>query len=217
MTRLEDWENITRGIRSGDLVVLPTDTVYGIGADPYSRSAVSRLLEAKGRGQSMPPPVLAADWESALALADWELFPGQDGAAARLQARRLAAAYWPGALTLIVPTSRNFGWEMGTHGSTVAVRVPDQAQARELLSHTGPLAVTSANLTGKPPALTASEARSYFGHRVAHYLDGGRAREGQPSTIVDATATPLRAIRVGALDWEDIKRTLEAPEAADLG
>lgn len=217
MSDTVNWEKIEESVSSGRLVVLPTDTVYGIGCDPYSRSAVANLLGTKRRGQTMPPPVLAPNWESALGLANWELLPSRFRSEVREQARTLARKYWPGALTLIVPTTRNFGWDMETHGKTVAVRVPDEPLTLRLLKTTGPLAVTSANLTGQSPALTVSEAQKYFGNRVDYYLDGGTAKVGKPSTILDATTTPMRMIRAGALDWEDIKRTLEDTGVTSLG
>lgn len=213
---MTEWELAQAAIRDGSLVVMPTDTVYGIGCDPYRASAVADLLGIKGRGKAMPPPVLAADVDQALALADWTLVAEEQRGAAQLRAERLARAYWPGALTLIVPTSRPFGWDMQTHGRTVAVRVPDEDLTRRLLDRTGPLAVTSANLTGRPPALTAEEARAYFGDRVRCYLDGGRAKVGEASTIINCMANPPQVIRAGALDWEEIQRVIGGEEAPGL-
>lgn len=207
-----NWDRAASAIEGGRLIVVPTDTVYGIGCDPYQPSAVADLLGTKGRGKTMPPPVLAADTEQALALADWRLAP----AGVREFAERLADAYWPGALTLIVPTSRNFGWDMATHGQTVAVRVPDQELTRDLLERTGPLAVTSANLTGQPPALTADEAREYFGELVAYYLDGGFAKVGEASTIIDCTTETPRLIRTGALNLDGILRHYTGEKPADV-
>ncbi|MFT0762775.1 L-threonylcarbamoyladenylate synthase [Actinomyces sp. F1_1611] len=196
--------NATESTRAGQLIVLPTDTVYGIGANPFDQEAVTRLLAAKGRGETMPPPVLFARADEALAVADWS----RVGERAARAAARLAQRYWPGALTLIVPTSAEFGWDLSLRGHTVAVRVPDQDQTRELLAETGPLAVTSANLTGEPPALTIEQARAYFGEKVSVYLDGGPARIGEASTIIDCSQWPPQLVRAGALDWEEIARDL---------
>lgn len=188
-------------VRAGKLVVLPTDTVYGIGADPFNRQAVAALLAAKGRGQTMPPPVLGAD-ASVLDLADWSLIP--EGAPSPQLVKMWAQKHWPGPLTLVVPTSAPLGWDFGAFGPTVAVRVPDDTQTRELLKITGPLAVTSANLTGQPPALTVQQARDYFGDAVDTYLDGGHSPVAEASTIVDCSVNPPQLVRTGALEWESL-------------
>lgn len=214
---MTQWDDAISAIAGGELVVLPTDTVYGIGCDPFSAVAVARLLGSKGRGETMPPPVLAADTAQALELADWDRLPQEERDRARTAVEELAAAFWPGGLTLIVPTSQPFGWDTQTHGMTVAIRVPDEATTREILRRTGPLAVTSANLTGMAPALTVAEARDYFGGAVRCYLDGGAARVGEASTIVDCTVNPPRPIRMGALDWGKILLILEGDEGTDLG
>ncbi len=189
-------------VRSGQLIVIPTDTLYGIAADPHSSEAVRALLHAKGRGETMPPPVLAASTAEALSYADWSKV--KKGAQLAAYSQAIADRYWPGPLTLIIPTSTAFGWEMGIHGPTVAVRVPDDEVTRELLRATGPLAVTSANRTGEPPALSVEAARNYFGDRVRHYVDGGRAVAGVASTILDCSVWPVRVLREGTLDCEGL-------------
>lgn len=185
-------------VARGEVIIVPTDTVYGIGADPYNPQAVTSLLGAKGRGQTMPPPLLAATAAEALALGSWTE-PGHEA-----RARRLAEAFWPGALTLIIPTTESLGWDTSVTGGTVAVRVPDQELTRELLAHTGPLAVTSANFTGEPPAENLAEAQAYFPQMPA--LDGGCANLGSASTIIDVVNGSV--IRVGALDLDAIKEVL---------
>lgn len=200
-------------VREGGLIVLPTDTVYGIGCDPFSARAVSRLLLAKGRNESMPPPVLAASVESALSLATWnQQFWSEsslgDHSKMEKAARILGEKFWPGGLTLIVPTGRDFGWSMHPLGHTVAVRVPDHPLAINLLKETGPLAVTSANLTGEAPATTVSQARKSFGNAVEYYLDGGTTEIGIASTIVDCTFDSPRCLRAGAIEWKEIERAL---------
>lgn len=190
-------------VRGGGLLVLPTDTVYGIGALASDRDAVVRLLAAKGRGRRMPSPVLVAD-------------PDQlDGvvAGAPSTARALMGACWPGALTLVLDAAPHLGWDLGETGGTVAVRMPDHPLALSVLRATGPMAVTSANRTGEPPATDAAAARAAFpsgaplgGHDDDSggvlVLDGGPTPGPVPSTIVslaaDRALTPV-VLRDGVL------------------
>ncbi|RRD53066.1 threonylcarbamoyl-AMP synthase [Buchananella hordeovulneris] len=178
-----------QAVRAGQIVALPTDTVYGIGVDPANSAAIDRLLAAKGRGRSLPPPVL---------LADAALLP-ELASALTPAARRLAAAYWPGALTLVVTAHAHLGWDLGQTGGTVALRVPDDAVARALLAQTGPLAVTSANLHGHPPATTAAEVVAQLGAALAVVLDDGPRATSAASTIVDVTGPEPRILRSGAV------------------
>lgn len=176
-------------VSAGGLVVLPTDTVYGIGADAFTPDAVAALLAAKGRGRQMPPPVLVADVRTL------------DGLCTDVPdaVRALVAELWPGGLTVICRSQPSLAWDLGeTHG-TVAVRMPDHPAALALLRRTGPLAVSSANRTGQPAATTAAEALEQLGDAVGVYLDGGDAPGGVASTIVDATGPVLRAVREGAV------------------
>src|SRR5215203_2443192 len=159
-------------IQRGRLVVLPTDTVYGVAADAFDPDAVARLLEAKGRGREMPPPVLVSTATTLDALAT--KVPDY--------ARELTAAFWPGPLTLVCHDQPSLRWDLGeTHG-TVAVRMPDHDLAREILDRTGPLAVSSANLTGSPAATDADAAVEMLGDRVAVVVDGGATAGAIPST-----------------------------------
>lgn len=178
-----------QAVQAGQIVALPTDTVYGIGVDPANSAAIDRLLAAKGRGRSLPPPVL---------LADAALLP-ELASALTPAARRLAAAYWPGALTLVVTAHTHLGWDLGQTGGTVALRVPDDAVARALLAQTGPLAVTSANLHGQPPATTAAEVVAQLGAALAVVLDDGPRATSAASTIVDVTGPEPRILRSGAV------------------
>lgn len=189
-SRAAGIEEAARAVARGDLVVLPTDTVYGVGADAFDALAVARLLAAKGRGRQMPPPVLIGDVRAL------------DGLATRIpqEARALAAAFWPGGLTLILRAQPALTWDLGETRGTVALRMPDDACALTLLARTGPLAVSSANLTGRPAARTVGEALEQLGAAVAVYLDGGRSPGGVPSSIVDATGAGLRLVREGAVD-----------------
>lgn len=178
----------------GGLVVLPTDTVYGIAADAFSPPAVAALLAAKGRGRQMPPPVLVPDVRTVDGLCD----------AVPDAARDLMTAFWPGALTVICRAQPSLAWDLGETRGTVAVRMPDHPAALAVLRRTGPLAVSSANHTGRPAALTADEARDQLGDAVGLYLDGGPAPGGVASTIVDATGGDLRVVRAGALSVEQL-------------
>jgi L-threonylcarbamoyladenylate synthase len=193
-------------IARGDLVVMPTDTVYGIAADAFDARAVQKLLDAKGRDRTAPPPVLVPTVGTLTALA--ETVPPA--------VERLVQAFWPGALTVVLPARTTLSWDLGeTHG-TVAVRMPDNQIALELLTETGPLAVSSANITGDPAATNATDAQTQLGESVAVYLDAGETPGNLPSTIIDATALaagvgPLRVLREGALPVERL-RELE-PEA----
>ena len=171
-------------IGRGELVVIPTDTVYGVAADAFSPAAVALLLEAKGRGRTAPPPVLIPGVETLDALA--EQVPDE--------VRSLVAAFWPGGLTVILPARESLTWDLGETRGTVALRQPANRVALELLAETGPLAVSSANLTGAPAAMSAAAAKAMLGDLVAVYLDDGEAGAGYPesgagtgSTIIDAT------------------------------
>ncbi|WP_106397720.1 L-threonylcarbamoyladenylate synthase [Actinocorallia populi] len=182
-------------LRRGELVVLPTDTVYGIAADAFTPPAVQRLLDAKGRGRDMPPPVLVGSVRAATALIE-DLGPyGQD----------LIDEFWPGALTVVCQANPSLSWNLGETKGTVAVRMPLHDLALELLKETGPLAVSSANLSGSPAARTAAEAEEMLGESVAVYLDGGPAGEGRASSIVDLTGSLPKLLRRGAIREDKIR------------
>lgn len=200
-------------IGRGELVVIPTDTVYGIAADAFSPKAVARLLKAKGRGRQSPPPVLIPGIPTLDALA--ESVPDE--------VRALVAAFWPGGLTVILPAAPMLAWDLGDTRGTVALRMPNHRVALEILSETGPLAVSSANLTGEPAAVTAAAAEEMLGESVAVYLDAGTVGSGYPvskdaaveaqplgSTIVDATGLllpegKLRIVRHGVISDAEIR------------
>ncbi|MDQ1583060.1 MAG: L-threonylcarbamoyladenylate synthase [Microbacteriaceae bacterium] len=195
-------------IGRGELVVIPTDTVYGIAADAFDPAAVQRLLDAKGRDRQSPPPVLIPGIPTLDALA--ETVPQA--------VRDLVAEFWPGGLTIVLPARPSLVWDLGETNGTVALRMPRDTVALELLSETGPLAVSSANLTGKPAAQTAAEAEGMLGDSVVVYLDGGAAGaayadigiDESSSTIVDATALaagtgPLRILRHGVITEEQLR------------
>ena len=176
-------------LRAGQLVVLPTDTLYGIGADAFTPAAVAALLAAKGRGRDMPVPVLVGSLNTV------------DGLVGTVtpQLRGLIEAFWPGALTIVVRHAPSLSWDLGDTGGSVALRMPLHPVALALLRETGPLAVSSANRTGFDPAATATQAREQLGESVAVYLDAGPVAEPLASTIVDLTGPAPIVRRVGAV------------------
>ena len=189
-------------IGHGELVVMPTDTVYGVAADAFNAEAVLRLVTAKGRTLKSPPPVLIPDSATLDALA--HDVPDV--------VRTLVAKYWPGALTVILNAQPSLAWDLGEARGTVALRMPSNHIALELLSETGPLAVSSANLTGKPPATTALAAQKMLGDAVTVILNGGRGGK-VASTIVDATALSveggkLRIVREGSITADEIRESV---------
>ncbi|MFQ4147310.1 L-threonylcarbamoyladenylate synthase [Arthrobacter sp. LAPM80] len=208
--RAEGLAHAQKAIAAKQVIVMPTDTVYGIAADAFSPQAVATLLAAKGRGRNMPPPVLIPRIGT------------MEGLATEIpdDARKLAEKFWPGALTLIFHAQPTLTWDLGETQGTVALRVPDDQLALDLLTITGPLAVSSANRTGNAAAQTASEARVQLAESVEVYLEGGfRPLEGTdpaPSTIVDATGLRLRVVREGAISLAEIQRVIPSalgPEA----
>lgn len=191
--------NAALAVQRGQLIVLPTDTVYGIGADAFSPAAVRRLLEAKGRGRDMPPPVLVSAPTTLDALA----------VGVPAYARALVEQLWPGPLTLVCRQQPSLQWDLGDTRGTVAVRMPDHEVALELLARTGPLAVSSANKTGMPAATDADAAEDMLGDRVEVLLDGGTSPGGEASTIVDVTGETGRILRLGALPLERLNEIVE--------
>jgi L-threonylcarbamoyladenylate synthase len=203
--RMEGFAKAKQALSKGRIVVMPTDTVYGLAADAFEPAAVRRLLRAKGRGRRMPTPVLIGSSDTLHALAT-DLSP---------EARELADTFWPGSLTLICRQRPSLRWDLGDSRSTVALRMPDHADALHLLSDNGPLAVSSANLTGQPPATTVDEALDMLGDKVAVYLDAGPTPGQVPSTILDATGDRLRLVRAGALSLERLREIVPAIEAPE--
>jgi len=187
----------------GDLVVLPTDTVYGIGADAFTSWAVTAMQNAKGRGREKPPPVLIGSRYTL------------DGLVSSLPpvARDLADAFWPGALTIVVRHAASLQWDLGDSAGTVAVRMPLHPVALEVLRETGPMAVSSANRTGQPPALTAAQAREQLGYAVSVYLEAGPCPDPVASTIIDVTGDRPRILRAGAIPIEKLRDV--APDVVD--
>jgi tRNA threonylcarbamoyl adenosine modification protein (Sua5/YciO/YrdC/YwlC family) len=174
-------------LKGGRLVVLPTDTVYGIGADAFDNVAVAALLEAKGRGRDMPVPVLVGSWHTIDGLV-YAVPPA---------ARELIRAFWPGALSLVVRQAPSLQWDLGDANGTVMLRMPLHPVAIELLREVGPMAVSSANVSGRPAALTAADARDQLGDLVEVYLESGPSARQAASTIVDLTSSQPRVLREG--------------------
>ena len=185
-------------VQRGQLVVLPTDTVYGIAADAFDPDAVKRLLDAKGRGREMPPPVLVSAPTTLDALA----------VGVPSYARALIAELWPGPLTLVCRQQPSLQWDLGDTRGTVAVRMPDHEVTLELLARTGPLAVSSANRTGRPAATDADAAEEMLGTSVAVIIDSGPTPGSEPSTIVDVTGPEGRVLRMGAISLERLNRVV---------
>ena len=193
-----------QAVARGELIVMPTDTVYGVAADAFNAAAVARLLAAKGRGRQSPPPVLVSGPRTMRALVA-EVPEAVD---------RLVERFWPGGLTIVLPAQPSLTWDLGeTHG-TVAVRMPDDRFALELLEECGPLAVSSANKTGRPAALHVDAAVDMLGDSVSVYLDGGMVVTGVSSTIVDATGLvgeerrPVAVLREGAVSRAELREVL---------
>ncbi|RKS71368.1 tRNA threonylcarbamoyl adenosine modification protein (Sua5/YciO/YrdC/YwlC family) [Motilibacter peucedani] len=196
--RAQGIEAAARAVRAGDLVVLPTDTVYGLGADAFDADAIGRLLVAKGRGRDMPVPVLVSGPRAL------------DGIAFGLThtARDLVQAFWPGALTLVCTAQPSLTWDLGRTNGTVAVRMPLHPAALELLAETGPMGVSSANKTGHAPAPTIADAVDQLGGLVSVYLDGGPSGGSVPSTIIDVTGAVPNVVRLGALSLDQLREVV---------
>ena len=204
------WEEGQRvaleALKAGQSIIMPTDTVYGIACDAFSPTAVNTLLAHKGRGRHMPPPVLVASAEDASTLTR-SIPPGVE---------LLMQEFWPGGVTVILESSPDVEWDLGDTGGTVAIRMPDHPVALDLLRVSGPLAVSSANLTGQHSAVTVTEAYEQFGDALEVYIDAGQVGQayadapGNPgSTIVDASnldsGRPWRVVRAGVVPYEDIQ------------
>jgi L-threonylcarbamoyladenylate synthase len=185
-------------VRRGQLVILPTDTVYGLAVDAFDPAAVRDLLAAKGRGRDMPPPVLVSASTTADALAVG--LPDY--------ARTLIEHFWPGPLTIVAQQQKSLQWDLGDTRGTVAIRMPDHPIALEILERTGPLAVSSANTTGAPAATTADQAEEMLGDLVEVIVDAGPSLGKDASTIVDVTGKQGRILRRGALSLDDLNAVL---------
>jgi len=196
----EQWPGLVevggQVVSGGGLVVLPTDTVYGIGCDPFNPSAVDALFKAKARRRDLPLPVLVHTWRQAIGLVE-EIDE---------RARQLIAEYWPGPLTIVLRETPGIGWDLGHARGTVAVRMPKNDFALALIERTGPLAVTSANRSGMPTPATVEGIVEQLAGQVDVFFDTGPSSGGQPSTIVDLTGAGVRVLREGAIPAAEIER-----------
>ncbi|AKN18573.1 hypothetical protein MHAE_10883 [Mycobacterium haemophilum DSM 44634] len=191
-------------LKGGRLVVMPTDTVYGIGADAFDSAAVAALLSAKGRGRDMPVGVLVGSWHTIEGL----VYTMPDGA------RELIRAFWPGALSLVVVQAPSLNWDLGDARGTVMLRMPLHPVAIELLREVGPMAVSSANVSGQPAAVDADGARGQLGELVGVYLDAGPSAQQAASTIVDLTGETPRILRPGPVSTARIAEVLGVAPAS---
>jgi L-threonylcarbamoyladenylate synthase len=194
-------------VKGGRLVVLPTDTVYGLGADAFDGAAVAALLAAKGRGRDMPVPVLVGSWHTI------------DGLVYSVPhaARELIHAFWPGALSLVVQQAPSLHWDLGDANGTVMLRMPLHPIAIELLREIGPMAVSSANISGRPAATTAGEAHQQLGDLVEVYLEAGPSERQAASTIVDLTGAQPRVLRQGPITAAALAKVLGVNEETLIG
>ena len=198
VARRAGLEAAAAAAQEGRLVVLPTDTVYGIGADAFNSAAVRDLLAAKGRGPDMPVPVLVGSWSVI------------DGLAAAVSpvARKLVEAFWPGGLSLVVEHAPSLRWDLGDTRGTVMLRMPLHPVALDLLRTVGPMAVSSANRSGSPAATTAAAAVEQLGDDVSVYLDAGESPIGVASTVVDLTGDVPRVLREGAVSIDRLREVI---------
>ena len=205
VARRAGLEAAAHAARTGNLVVMPTDTVYGIGADAFNAAAVRDLLAAKGRGPDMPVPVLVGSWTTI------------DGLVMAVPpiARTLIEAFWPGGLSLVVEHAPSLSWDLGDARGTVMVRMPLHPVALDLLRLVGPMAVSSANRSGQPPATTAAAAAAQLGDDVSVYLEGGESPIGVASTVVDLTSPVPRVLRLGAVSIDRLREVIGDLELPD--
>lgn len=205
--RAEALAAAAAAVSSSGLVVMPTDTVYGLGVDAFDSTAVAALLAAKGRGRDMPVGVLVGSWHTIEGLA----------AAVPDSARELIRAFWPGALSLVVRQAPSLRWDLGDARGTVMLRMPLHPVAIELLRQTGPMAVSSANISGQPAAVTADDARRQLGDLVDVYLDAGPSPQQAASSIVDLTGDVPRLLREGPISAAAVAAVLDIDVAALTG
>lgn len=203
--RVQALNIAANAVKGGRLVVMPTDTVYGIGCDAFNNEAVAGLLRAKHRGPDMPVGVLVGNWSTVQGLVREYSF----------NMRRLVEAFWPGGLSIIVPQAPSLPWDLGDARGSVMLRMPLDPIAIDLLQQTGPMAVSSANVSGQPPATNVQQATDQLGEDVSVYIDGGDAAIGTASTIVDLSAGRPRILREGAETAERIGEVL-GMSAAEL-
>ncbi|MBP3089008.1 threonylcarbamoyl-AMP synthase [Corynebacterium sp. sy017] len=197
-TRATGIRTAVSAVKSGRLIVMPTDTLYGLGCDAFDNDAVAKLLSTKRRGPDMPVPVLIGSWDTVRGLV----------AHYDEQLETLVEAFWPGGLSLVVPQAPSLPWNLGDTRGTVMLRMPLHPVAIEVLRETGPMAVSSANVSGQKPATTVEEAQQQLGAAVNVYLDGGTTPVGVASTIVDLSGDHPVILREGAISKQRIAQVL---------
>ncbi len=199
--RAKGISEAVRAAKSGRLVVLPTDTLYGLGCDAFDNAAVANLLATKHRGPDMPVPVLVGSWET------------YKGLVAHITdtMQKLVEAFWPGGLSIVVPQASSLPWNLGDTRGTVMLRMPLHPIAIELLREVGPMAVSSANISGQEPPTTALAAKQQLGKAVSVYLEAGEAAIGKPSTIIDLSQSHPYLLREGAISAERISEVIGTP------
>ncbi|QDZ42376.1 L-threonylcarbamoyladenylate synthase [Corynebacterium sp. sy039] len=197
-TRATGIRTAVSAVKSGRLIVMPTDTLYGLGCDAFDNDAVAKLLSTKRRGPDMPVPVLIGSWDTVRGLV----------AHYDEQLETLVEAFWPGGLSLVVPQAPSLPWNLGDTRGTVMLRMPLHPVAIEVLRETGPMAVSSANVSGQKPATTVEEAQQQLGAAVNVYLDGGTTPVGVASTIVDLSGDHPVILREGAISKQRITQVL---------
>ncbi len=200
-SRTAGLKSAVDAVKAGQLVVLPTDTLYGLGCDAFNNEAVAKLLATKHRGPDMPVPVLVGSWDTIQGLVQ-HYSP---------LAKTLVQAFWPGGLSIIVPQAPSLPWNLGDTRGTVMLRMPLHPVAIELLRETGPMAVSSANISGHQPPSTVVEARQQLNQNVSVYLDGGECAIGKPSSIIDISGERPKLLREGAISAERIGEVLGMP------
>lgn len=185
-------------VKSGGMIAFPTDTVYGIGVSAFQADSIERIYQVKGRSTLKAIPILLGDADTAE-----QITPPYTP-----MVKILTERFWPGPLTLVVPLLPSLPGNLSPL-PTIGLRVPDHEFTRKLLQGTGPLAATSANLSGEPSALTAEEVQAQLGGKVDLILDGGRSPGEMASTVLDCTGNRPRLLREGPLNWEDIQAVLK--------
>ncbi len=187
-------------LRAGGLIVAPTDTIYGLLADGFKPWAIARVFDLKNRPRSMPLPILVSRPKQAWALCG----------SVPPEALRLALAFWPGALTMVLPENPELDWTLGERNGTIALRMPARDDLLEIIARTGPVAGTSANITGQPTPRTARDVQKVFGDQVSLYLDGGPSKEETGSTIVDLSGEELQVLREGPISAAQVREAAQA-------
>jgi len=185
-------------IANGELIAYPTDTVYGLSSSPFDSTAIEKIFLAKGRDFNKAVAILVGSVDQIE-----QVTTGFSNTA-----QHLAARFWPGALTLVVPIAPGLPGNISPN-ATIGIRMPDHPFALSLLKSLGPLATTSANLSGKPDAMNPQDVQIQLTGKIALILDGGACPGGVPSTVVDCCQPEIRILREGAIPWDKIQKAVQ--------